>query len=115
MLWMFFQDALFSAIAAIGFAAVSRPARRAYIFCALLAAIGHSARFLLIDASGPLAMNIIPASFIAAYCRFAGCISVAIGKNAGRDIPVSCFAANDPGSLCMQVFWRIGDVHPAHR
>ncbi len=66
MLWMFFQDALFSAIAAIGFAAVSRPARRAYIFCALLAAIGHSARFLLIDASGPLAMNIIPASFIAA-------------------------------------------------
>jgi uncharacterized membrane protein YjjB (DUF3815 family) len=31
-----FQDALFAAIAAIGFAAISRPPRRAYVYCALI-------------------------------------------------------------------------------
>ena len=40
-----FQDALFAAIAAIGFAAISRPPRRAYVYCALIAAVGHSLRF----------------------------------------------------------------------
>ncbi|WP_301707862.1 threonine/serine exporter family protein, partial [uncultured Duncaniella sp.] len=44
-----FQDALFAAIAAIGFAAISRPPRRAYVYCALIAAVGHSLRFVLMD------------------------------------------------------------------
>lgn len=43
------QDALFAAIAAIGFAAISNPPRRAYIYCALIAAIGHSLRYMLIN------------------------------------------------------------------
>ncbi len=43
-----FQDALFSAIAAIGFAAISRPPKRAYLWCALIAAVAHSARFVLL-------------------------------------------------------------------
>ncbi|MDE6126620.1 MAG: threonine/serine exporter family protein [Muribaculaceae bacterium] len=47
MLIEFFQDALFAAIAAIGFAAISDPPRRAYLYCAIIAAAGHSARFLL--------------------------------------------------------------------
>ena len=47
MLIEFFQDALFAAIAAIGFAAISNPPRRAYLYCAIIAAAGHSARFLL--------------------------------------------------------------------
>lgn len=48
----FFQDALFAAIAAIGFAAISRPPKKAYLWCALIAAIGHSTRFLLMRIPG---------------------------------------------------------------
>lgn len=40
-------DAVLAAIAAIGFAAISNPPKRAYIYCALIAAAGHSTRFLL--------------------------------------------------------------------
>ncbi|MDE6366976.1 MAG: threonine/serine exporter family protein, partial [Muribaculaceae bacterium] len=45
MILQIFQDALFSAIAAIGFAAISNPPRRAYPLCALIAAAGHSIRY----------------------------------------------------------------------
>lgn len=45
-----FQDAFFAAIAAIGFAAISRPPRRGYPCCALLAAVGHALRFVLMNA-----------------------------------------------------------------
>ena len=60
----FFQDALFSAIAAIGFAAISRPSRRAYLYCALIAAIGHSGRFLLMD-SQAVHLHIVAATLVA--------------------------------------------------
>lgn len=46
MLLDFLQDAAMAAIAAIGFASISNPPKSAYWVCALLAAIGHSARFL---------------------------------------------------------------------
>lgn len=58
------NDALFAAIAAIGFSAISRPPRRAYLYCALIAAAGHSLRFILINF--PPHLNIIPASLLAA-------------------------------------------------
>lgn len=58
------QDALFAAIAAIGFAAISRPPRRAYLWCALIAAAGHSARFVLMNCFG---MHITAASAIASF------------------------------------------------
>ncbi|MDE6755485.1 MAG: threonine/serine exporter family protein [Muribaculaceae bacterium] len=59
------KDAIFAAIAAIGFGAISRIPRRAYLWCGLIAAIGHSIRFILMQ---PLAgsMNIIVATGIAA-------------------------------------------------
>lgn len=60
-----FQDALFAAIAAIGFAAISRPPRRAYAWCALIAAAGHSLRFILMVS--PPYLHIIPASLTAAF------------------------------------------------
>lgn len=60
----FFQDALFSAIAAIGFAAISRPSRRAYLYCALIAAIGHSGRFLLMN-SQAVHLHIVAATLVA--------------------------------------------------
>lgn len=43
----FFKDAFLAAIAAIGFGAISRIPSRAYLWCGIIAAIGHSARFLL--------------------------------------------------------------------
>ncbi len=58
------QDALFAAIAAIGFAAISRPPRRAFVYCAVIAAVGHSARMVLMSATG---MHIVGASFIASF------------------------------------------------
>ena len=63
--YQIFQDALFTAIAAIGFAAISRPPRRAYIYCALVAAAGHSLRFILMEIHPQ--MSIIPASLCAAF------------------------------------------------
>lgn len=49
MILQFLQDALFAAIAAVGFAAISNPPRQAYIVCAVIAAIGHSVRFMLMQ------------------------------------------------------------------
>ena len=56
MLSEFFQDALFAAIAAIGFAAISNPPRRAYLYCAIIAAAGHSARLHIIVATAAAAL-----------------------------------------------------------
>ncbi len=62
----FFEDALFAAIAAIGFSSISNPPRNAYVYCALIAAVGHSVRFLLMQ-QGITGMNIVPASGVAAF------------------------------------------------
>ncbi len=64
MIGEFFQDALFAAIAAIGFAAISNPPRKAYLYCALIAAIGHSARFLFMHES-VFSLHIVIATFFA--------------------------------------------------
>lgn len=64
MLIHFFQDALFSAIAAIGFAAISRPPRIAYRYCGLIAAVGHSARLLMMECCG---FHIVLATIVAAF------------------------------------------------
>ncbi|MBD5313746.1 MAG: threonine/serine exporter family protein [Duncaniella sp.] len=65
MLIEFLQDAFFAAIAAIGFAAISNPPKQAYFYCALIAAIGHSARFLMMH-QALLGMHIVIASTLAA-------------------------------------------------
>ena len=66
MIEEFFSDAFFAAIAAIGFSAISNPPRKAYLFCALIAAAGHSIRFLLMS-PGLMDMPIIPASARASF------------------------------------------------
>lgn len=58
-----FEDALFAAIAAIGFSALSRPPRRAYLWCALTAAVGHSVRFILMW--NGIGMHIVGATLFA--------------------------------------------------
>lgn len=65
MISEFLQDAFFAAIAAIGFAAISNPPKRAYLYCAIIAAVGHSARFLMMQDS-ILGLHIVIASTIAA-------------------------------------------------
>ncbi|MDE6153416.1 MAG: threonine/serine exporter family protein [Muribaculaceae bacterium] len=58
------QDALFAAIAAIGFACISRPPSGAYWCCAVLAAVGHSLRYMLIN-SPSFGFHIVPATLVA--------------------------------------------------
>ncbi|MBD5231374.1 MAG: threonine/serine exporter family protein [Muribaculaceae bacterium] len=62
MILQLLQDAMFSAIAAIGFASISNPPARAFVYCALIAAIGHSFRFLEMQALG---MHIVLATLLA--------------------------------------------------
>lgn len=65
MISEFLQDGFFAAIAAIGFAAISNPPKRAYLYCAIIAAVGHSARFLMMQDS-ILGFHIVIASTLAA-------------------------------------------------
>ncbi len=64
MILQIFQDAFFSAIAAIGFASLSNPPRRACIVCGLIAAVGHSVRFILMEFTS-LDIHIVVATAIA--------------------------------------------------
>lgn len=57
-------DALFAGVAAIGFSAISRPPRRAYLWCALIAAVGHSFRYILLQSG--IHMHIVAATTLAA-------------------------------------------------
>lgn len=57
-------DGFFAAIAAIGFSIISNPPLRTLPYCALLAAVGHATRFLLISSAG---MDIASASFSGAF------------------------------------------------
>lgn len=65
MIVQIIQDGLFAAIAAIGFTAISRPPKRAFLYCAVIAAFGHSLRFVLINMSP--SMHILPATLIASF------------------------------------------------
>ncbi len=69
------QNAFFAAIAGVGFALVSTPSRRSLPLVALLAALGHTVRFIMQDAVG---VNITTASFVAALTI--GFLSVPLGK-----------------------------------
>ncbi|MDE5786070.1 MAG: threonine/serine exporter family protein [Duncaniella sp.] len=71
------QDAFFAALAAVGFAAISRPPKRLYIYCALIAAAGHSCRLLLLE---PLGLHIAAASLLASF--IVGLLAVAICRQA---------------------------------
>lgn len=57
-------DALFAAVAAIGFGAISDPPMRTFPRIALLAAFGHALRFALMRHAG---LDIATASFAAAF------------------------------------------------
>lgn len=86
MIENFLYDAFFAAIAAIGFSAISNPPRMAYLYCALIAAAGHSVRFLLM-APELAAMSIIPATAVASLV--VGCLAVVLSPLA--KIPAETF------------------------
>lgn len=74
-----FEDGLFAAIAAIGFAAISNPPRRAYLFCAIIAALGHSLRYILLNLPY-FSVHIVIASTVAAFVI--GCFAVLLSPMA---------------------------------
>lgn len=59
-------DGAFAAVAAIGFAIISNPPRKAILISAFLAAIGHGLRYFLMH-TDMFTMSIAPASFFAAF------------------------------------------------
>lgn len=66
MLFEIIKDALLAAMAAIGFGSISRVPKRSYIWCGLIAAIGHSARFLLMQ-TDIFGLHIVVATGLAAF------------------------------------------------
>lgn len=77
------SDGLFAAVAALGFGAVSGPARRSLPYICLLAAVGHALRFALMTYAG---LDIVSASLAAAV--LVGFMSLWVGKRCHT--PVSC-------------------------
>lgn len=64
LLFSVLSDGLFAAVAAIGFAVISNPPRRAILGCAVLAAVGHGLRYFLLNHLG---VDISTASLFAAF------------------------------------------------
>lgn len=85
-----FEDGLFAAIAAIGFSSISNAPRRAYLTLALIAAVGHAIRYVLLrpDLVG---MHIIPASTVAAFAI--GVLAVLFGSRIKCPADVCFFPA----------------------
>lgn len=81
------RDALLAAIAAIGFASISRPPARAYFYCGLIAAVAHSLRMVLMSVPA-LSMHIVAATVAASFV--AGCLAVMFSP-----------AARTPAEACL--------------
>ena len=97
------MDGLFAAVAAIGFASISNPPRRAYAYCAIIAAVGHSIRFVM---QNILMFNIIPASTIAAF--FVGLLAVWLAPKAKCPAETCFFPALLPMIPGMYAYRTIG-------
>lgn len=99
------QDGFFAAVAAIGFASISNPPRRAYGCCALIAAIGHSIRYVLMN--NPLfEVHIILASTVAAF--FIGLTAVWLAPKAKCPAETCFFPALLPMIPGMYAYRTIG-------
>ena len=65
------SDGLFAAVAAMGFGAISDPPLRAFPYIAILAALGHAARYCLMNFLG---VDIVSASLVAAFLIGSGSV-----------------------------------------
>lgn len=88
MITQILQDSLFAALASTGFAYISRPPVRALPFCAVIAAIGHSSRYLMIHASG---LHIVTATLAASF--IIGLLAVLLSRMARMPAEVFLFPA----------------------
>lgn len=84
------EDGFFAAVAAIGFSSISNTPRRAYLTCALIAAVSHAVRYALTLPDG-IAMHIIPASMTASL--FVGLLSVLLSSRIKCPAEVCFFPA----------------------
>ncbi len=120
----FFEDGMFSAMAAIGFSSISHTPRRAYFTCGRAAALGHSLRFLLLN-SDTLFSQIIIASTLAALvvgvtavllssfikvpaeaCLFPALLPMIPGMYAYRTVSalMHCLACQDEGAVLHNLY-----------
>ena len=107
MMWLeILSDGFFAAVAAIGFGAISDPPMRAFPSIALLAAIGHALRFVLMH----WGMDIASASLCASVTIGVGSLllgglklSFSVVKALVGIIPVSLFFIS-LGVLCGSIF-----------
>ena len=65
------SDGLFAAVAAMGFGSISDPPLRAFPYIAILAALGHAARYCLMNFLG---VDIVSASLVAAFIIGSGSV-----------------------------------------
>ena len=79
-------DGLFAAIAAVGFALISNPPKRAVLACALLAAVGHALRYGLMGYAG---VGIVVATGLAAFSI--GLMSIFFARRSHCPAEVFCF------------------------
>ncbi|MCM1337188.1 MAG: threonine/serine exporter family protein [Candidatus Amulumruptor caecigallinarius] len=75
-------DALLAAVAAIGFGAVSNPSVRTFPYIAVLAAVGHALRYVLMEVGG---CDIVTSSLAAAVTI--GTLALLFGKLAHTPLP----------------------------
>lgn len=82
-LWGVVEDGAFAAVAAVGFGAVSHPARRAFKWIALLGALGHAIRYICMHYLG---LDI-------GFGSFAGALAIgfaSIYAGSREHIPMTC-------------------------
>lgn len=91
-------DGAFAAIAAIGFAIISNPPRKAILISAFLAAVGHGLRYFLMH-THLFTMDIATASFFAAVSI--GLLAIPCQGNplSGGGILVPVSPADDSGNV----------------
>ena len=82
------SDALFAAVAGMGFGAISCPPKRAFPYIALLAAVGHAARFCLMTFPG---VDLATGSLAAALLIGFG--SLWLGRRCRTPMTVLCIPA----------------------
>lgn len=59
------EDAFYAALAGIGFASISNPPKNAYKYCAVLSAVGHAIRYVMMHNEWH-SFSLVVASFVAA-------------------------------------------------
>ena len=110
-----FQDAFFAAIAAIGFAAISRPPKPGYLYCAIIAALGHASRFIMMNSQSLHAHIIIASLFAALIIGVLARLFLSYCAHSCRSMPFPGTIANDTRYLCLQGFWRTCYVRVVQR